>query len=52
MCIGYIAGLKVSHWADVMLLGCGSSGRNSIRQYILPETFYLYRALIAGQTQP
>jgi len=45
-----MAGRTVSHWADAMLFGSSSSGRKSIEQYILPETFYLYRALVAGQT--
>jgi hypothetical protein len=38
MRIGYMAGWTSSHWADVMLLGSGSSGRNSIGQYFLTET--------------
>jgi hypothetical protein len=51
MRIGYMAGWTSSHWAAGMLLGGSSSGRKSIGQDILPETFYLYRALVAGQTQ-
>jgi len=50
--IGYMAGLKVSHWAEVMLLGLSSGRRNAIGQQILTETLYLYQTLVAGQTKP
>jgi hypothetical protein len=47
-----MAGGTGSHWADEVLLGFSSSGRKTIEQYILPETFYLYWALVARQTKP
>jgi hypothetical protein len=51
MCIGYMAGWTVSHWADEILLGFSSGRSNAIGLQNLAETLYLYWALVAGQTQ-
>lgn len=46
-----MAGLTGSHWAEGMLLGGGRADGNLLGSIFLPETFYLYRALVAGLTK-
>jgi hypothetical protein len=41
-----------SHWAKEILFSFGSSERNIIWHLHLLDNFYLYQALVAGQTQP
>jgi hypothetical protein len=44
--LAYMAGLKVSHWAEVMLLGGGSSGRKLIG--LLYYTYFILHLLGCG----
>jgi hypothetical protein len=52
MRIGNMAGLKEMPWAEGMLLGWGSGRRKSIGLWYFLETFYFYRAFVAGRKQP
>jgi hypothetical protein len=51
MRIGNMAGWTFRHWADEMLLGFSSGRSYAIGPQILTKTFYLYQALVAGQTE-
>jgi hypothetical protein len=44
--------LTGNHWEEEILLGGGFGGQKINLQDIFPETFYLYRALVAGRTKP
>jgi hypothetical protein len=46
-----MAGMTGSHWADVILLAAVPADGIKLGSIFLPETFYLYRALVAGHDE-